>query len=175
MADQLPAFTNENEFRLEEYKSVVARIAYSVEDLHRTETIIAIAIVAFYAWIFKNGTSIIHSAPIVLWAPVSLPVLAILRLSARHRYIDDLENYLKKIERVFYSQLDAFGWERNFASCQQKYPFSYRSVRKLFWLLALAASIAVAANGSRLMPQPVMKSVKASQPDVSQTATNSAH
>lgn len=137
-----------------EYNVLSAKVAHSVSDLHTAEVILSSAILLFYGWIFKDGTELLQSARYVLFAPIMLPVIAILRLIFRQRYLRGLEDYLRDLEEyLFYDRRSPGGWERRYNANRS----AYGIVRLSVWIIILAATIFVAVYGAELA-----KSAKAS-------------
>jgi hypothetical protein len=118
-------------FQVEDYKAALSKVAYSVEDLHRTEIYIVIALVAFYSWMIKEGNVLLAARPELLWLAVPLPVLAVARLEFRYRYLRRLEEYLQQWEAAIFGAEGTLGWER--FSNQSRLPQRYRAVRMMFW------------------------------------------
>ena len=146
--------TFREEIMLAEYEALQLKIERSVGDLFKIETVIPIAIAAFYTWLAKEGSQvgIFHSW--LLWLPVMLVVIGLLRQEVRYRYLGNIERYLMKIEEVAYKGWDEDypeGWERYYR--RRGSPWN-RHLRRAVWIVLLAGSATIAWTGGLLPSSP---------------------
>ena len=132
-------------FLLHEYDALQDRIARSVTDISKIETIIPLAIAAIYAWLWKDGIDAGAAAKWFHLIPPMLTVFGILRQEVRNSYIKKVEQYLRRVERRVYGQTDLHnsvcGWENYYASVLST---AHRLLRRTFWGMLLASTTALA-------------------------------
>ena len=132
---------------LREYESLQSKIHRNVEDLHRIETIIPLAIAAIYAWSFKDGVGLSSDAPWIYVIPPLLSVIGLLKQRSRNLYIGLAENYIRRIEDDIYGcgvdrSNGICGWENFYAIDRDK---GHRTLRVFFWYALMISTGAFAA------------------------------
>jgi hypothetical protein len=128
------------DFALQEHSAMQAKLERAGEDVYRTETLIPVALAAFYAWLLARDAS----APVPAWLYLVPPILSVLgglRVFARFTYIQQAEIYVRSLEAFLARESTApRGWETFF---QDKIKW-YWPVRGLTWTMLVAATSFVA-------------------------------
>ena len=131
-------------FACQEHQQMHEKITRAAEDIHRTETIIPVAIAALYAWILKDGEPRVSISVILYFVPPALAVLGWLRYLARREYIRTVERYVRDVEDYCYAGATKGhpqGWENRFKD-EAKW---YWLIRSGFWFGTLAVTATIAA------------------------------
>lgn len=155
------------DFALQEHVAMLAKLDRAGEDIYRTETVVPLAVAAYYAWLLSRP----HCAAMPWWPYLVPPILSFLgyaRYSARLRYIRQAEKYVRKLEsrlRGVYSETR--GWE-HFYKGKLKW---YWAVRTAFWLSFILATTSVAILYYRdpallCGPPPTEQATRAAPPPV---------
>jgi len=105
------------EFMKLEYQAIQQKIAATRDDIIKTETVYPIAITAIYAWLFTTQPTSVLLWRWALWLPVGIAVLGLVRIRARHRAMDLLESYCRRLELEFYGHT-GLGWEHCYHGSQ---------------------------------------------------------
>jgi hypothetical protein len=165
------------EFRLLEHRWLQEKERQASEDLYRTETLVPIAIGLIYAWLYGGEDGPRNVPPGLWWVPVLIAGFGAWRQRLRYRTLWGYHFYMRAIEREAYGDppepyppgaeappeaLRPFGWQgywvRRVSPPEQRRPWrgsSHGNMRKLFWLLLLAGTFAIAYGHTVLQPDSV--------------------
>lgn len=138
----------QEDFMLREHEALQDKMSRSAADLWRIDTIVPLAVAAFYAWLAKDGGLVGKTFNWLLWVPAGLVLFGVCKQELRYRYIDVVEDYLRRMEKAVYGERDDIkGWENDWKSKGSK---GNRHIRRAVWALLFLATLVIAVNGPSL-------------------------
>ena len=135
----------QHETLLADYNIMAEKIRHATIDLYRTETIIPLAIAAFYSWLF-GYSNCYNVSRVMLVIPVILTALGGFRQFLRYKYIDCAEDYLILVESKLYPGENPLGWVRHY---RREFRAPHKLMRAIFWFVLLSLTTLLAVTGAR--------------------------